>query len=67
MARKYPINSTEFRRIAGVGEQKLKDFGEAFLSEIKSHLATNPCRTFFKGGNVPSLRRPARLTHNDRQ
>jgi len=67
MARKYPMNSTEFRRIAGVGEQKLKDFGEAFLSEIKSHLATNPGRTFFKGGNVPSLKGPARLTHDDRQ
>jgi ATP-dependent DNA helicase RecQ len=37
MARNYPTNSTEFRRIPGVGEQKLKDFGEAFLSEIKSH------------------------------
>src|SRR5262245_45356888 len=67
MARKYPMNSTEFRRIAGVGEQKLKDFGEVFLSEINSHLATNPGRTFFKGGNVPSLKGPARLTHNDRQ
>ena len=31
MARNYPTNSTEFRRIPGVGEQKLKDFGEAFL------------------------------------
>ena len=41
MARKYPTNSTEFRRIPGVGEQKLKDFGEAFLSEIRSHLAEN--------------------------
>jgi len=67
MARKYPMNSTEFRRIAGVGEQKLKDFGEAFLTGIKSHLATNPGRAFFKGGNVPSLKGPARLTHNDRQ
>jgi len=37
MARQYPTNSTEFRRIPGVGEQKLKSFGEAFLSEIKSH------------------------------
>src|SRR4051812_28905491 len=37
MARKYPTNSTEFRRIPGVGEQKLKDFGEAFLSAIRSH------------------------------
>jgi ATP-dependent DNA helicase RecQ len=42
MARQYPTNSTEFRRIPGVGEQKLKSFGEAFLSEIKSHLAANP-------------------------
>ena len=42
MARDYPTNSTEFRRIPGVGEQKLKDFGKAFLSEIKSHSAANP-------------------------
>ena len=41
MARNYPTNSTEFRRIPGVGEQKLKDFGEAFLSEIRSHSAEN--------------------------
>ncbi|MGC1321033.1 MAG: DNA helicase RecQ [Candidatus Udaeobacter sp.] len=39
MARNFPANSTEFRRIPGVGEQKLKDFGEAFLSKIKSHSA----------------------------
>ncbi len=41
MARKYPKNSTEFRRIPGVGEQKLKDFGEAFLSVIRNHSAEN--------------------------
>ena len=41
MARNYPTNSTEFRRIPGVGEQKLKDFGEAFLLEIRSHSAEN--------------------------
>ena len=41
MARNYPTNSTEFRRIPGVGEQKLKDFGEAFLSGIRSHSAEN--------------------------
>ena len=41
MARKYPTNSTEFRRIPGVGEQKLKDFGEAFMSAIRSHSAEN--------------------------
>ncbi len=48
MARDYPTNSTEFRRIPGVGEQKLKDFGKAFLSEIKSHSAANPRRIFSK-------------------
>ena len=67
MARKYPTNSTEFRRIPGVGEQKLKDFGEVFWSEIKNHLAANPRRTFSKDNHVPGLKRPARLTHNDRQ
>jgi ATP-dependent DNA helicase RecQ len=46
MARKYPTNSTEFRRIPGVGEQKLKDFGGPFLSEIKNYLAANPRRDF---------------------
>ncbi len=48
MARDYPTNSTEFRRIPGVGEQKLKDFGKAFLSEIKSHSARVCCRIFSK-------------------
>jgi ATP-dependent DNA helicase RecQ len=67
MARNYPTNSTEFRRIPGVGEQKLKDFGEAFLSEIKSHLAANPRRTFPEDGDIPGLKRPARLIKNDRQ
>ena len=67
MARKYPTNSAEFRRVPGVGEQKLKDFGEAFLSEIKSHLAANPRRTFSKDNHVPGLKRPARLIKNDRQ
>jgi ATP-dependent DNA helicase RecQ len=41
MARKYPTNSREFRRIPGVGEQKLKDFGEVFMSAIKSHSTEN--------------------------
>jgi ATP-dependent DNA helicase RecQ len=50
MARTYPTNSTEFRRIPGVGEQKVKSFGEPFLSDIQSHLATNPRRTFSQKG-----------------
>src|SRR5436305_13700906 len=46
MARNYPTTASEFRRIPGVGEQKLKDFAQPFLSEIKNYLATNPRRTF---------------------
>jgi ATP-dependent DNA helicase RecQ len=42
MARIRPSDSSEFRSIPGVGEQKLRTFGEAFLSEIKSHMAANP-------------------------
>jgi ATP-dependent DNA helicase RecQ len=53
MARKYPTNSTEFRRIPGVGEQKLKSFGEAFVKEIKTHLAANP-RRIFSEADVPA-------------
>jgi ATP-dependent DNA helicase RecQ len=67
MARTYPANSTEFRRISGVGEQKLKDFGRAFLSEIKSHLAAHPRRTFSEDGDVRGLKRHSRLNKNDRQ
>jgi ATP-dependent DNA helicase RecQ len=67
MARNYPANSTEFRRIPGVGEQKLTDFGEAFLSEIKGHLAANPRRTFSENDDVPALKRSSRLNKNDRQ
>ena len=32
MARSYPTTAAEFRRIPGVGEQKLKDFAEPFLA-----------------------------------
>ena len=46
MARSYPTNATEFRRVPGVGEQKLKDFAELFLSEIRSYLATNSRQIF---------------------
>jgi len=46
MARNYPTTATEFRRTPGVGEQKLKDFADTFLSEIKNYLVGNPRRTF---------------------
>jgi ATP-dependent DNA helicase RecQ len=46
MARAYPTTASGFRRIPGVGEQKLRDFAEPFLAEIIDYLATNPRRAF---------------------
>ncbi|MBI3442488.1 MAG: DNA helicase RecQ [Candidatus Sungbacteria bacterium] len=38
MARMLPQDSQSMLRVAGVGERKLKDFGEAFLAEIRAYL-----------------------------
>jgi ATP-dependent DNA helicase RecQ len=65
MARNYPTTETEFRRIPGVGEQKLKDFAEAFLSEIKNYLAANSRRTF--PSDLDPVRPPRRSRFNDSQ
>src|SRR5207244_3152370 len=67
MARNYPTTASEFRRIPGVGEQKLKDFAETFLNEIKNYLADNPRRTFStRLGPLPSPRR-SRLNDSQRE
>ena len=65
MARSYPATASEFRRIPGVGEQKLKDFAEPFLSEIKDYLANNSRRTFSDDVDRPFPQRRAGL--NDSQ
>jgi ATP-dependent DNA helicase RecQ len=65
MAKNYPTTATEFRRVPGVGEQKLKDFADAFLDEIKIYLAANPRRTF---SSESVRRRPSHLSRlNDSQ
>ena len=38
MASSFPTNNEEFLDIKGVGQQKLKDFGEVFINEIKGYL-----------------------------
>jgi uncharacterized protein YpbB len=48
-----------------VGEQKLKDFAEALLSEIKNYLDANSRRTFSSG--LDPLRPPRRSRLNDSQ
>ena len=65
MARKYPTNSIEFRRIPGVGEQKLKDFGEVFMSAIKSHSTENQPAISSKDADLRP--QPGRTRLNDRQ
>ncbi len=37
MASQYPTTEAEFLRISGVGEKKLRDYGPAFLQEIRAH------------------------------
>jgi ATP-dependent DNA helicase RecQ len=46
MARNYPASEGEFARISGVGEKKLREFGEVFLGEIAAYLQTNPRQIF---------------------
>jgi ATP-dependent DNA helicase RecQ len=65
MARNYPTTATEFRRIPGVGERKLKDFAEAVLSEIKNYLDANSRRTF--PNDLDPSRPPRRSRLNDSQ
>ena len=57
MARDYPENERDFARIIGVGEKKLRDFGEVFLTEIALHLATSP-RQFFADNSFVAVPQP---------
>jgi ATP-dependent DNA helicase RecQ len=41
MARILPTRLGDFARVPGVGEQKLKNFGAAFISEISEYLKSN--------------------------
>ena len=46
MARFYPATDREFSRVSGVGDRKLREFGEVFLREIAAHLRSNPRQMF---------------------
>jgi len=46
MARHYPQTDAEFRRISGVGDAKLREFGSLFLTEIAGYLSSNPRQIF---------------------
>jgi ATP-dependent DNA helicase RecQ len=46
MARFYPANEADFSRISGVGDKKLREFGQVFLQAIAAHLQASPRQIF---------------------
>ena len=48
MARMYPATPAEFRRVPGVGEQKLKDFAEPFLAVISEYVREHGRQVHFE-------------------
>lgn len=42
MCRRFPSTLSDMEKITGVGEAKLKRYGEDFIREIKQYLAKNP-------------------------
>jgi ATP-dependent DNA helicase RecQ len=55
MARNYPASESDFAHISGVGEKKLREFGEIFLGEIAAHLQANARRIFAEDSFVVPL------------
>ncbi len=70
MARFYPANENDFSRVSGVGEKKLREFGDVFLREIAAHLQGNARQIFaddsFTAPAAPMLR-GSRLTDTVRE
>jgi ATP-dependent DNA helicase RecQ len=46
MARYYPQRDSEFSRVSGVGEKKLREFAPPFLAEISEYLKANRRQIF---------------------
>lgn len=62
MARHYPQRETEFARISGVGEHKLREYGPVFMGEIERHLQNHPRQVFTESPAVKPERRSKVLT-----
>ena len=67
MARQYPSNEQEFKRINGVGEKKLREFGEVFLSEIAAHLRSCSRQIFADDSFTDELSPQTRLGETARE
>ena len=58
MARHYPQSEAEFARISGVGEKKLREFGDVFLQEVAAHLRSHPRQIFADDSFTGTAARP---------
>jgi ATP-dependent DNA helicase RecQ len=65
MARNYPANGSDFARISGVGEKKLREFGEIFLGEIAAYLQTNARQMFADDSFTAPAAPPSRSSLGD--
>jgi ATP-dependent DNA helicase RecQ len=64
IARNYPQDEKSFSRISGVGEKKLREFGELFMTEVAAHLQTN-ARQIFADDSFAEPPPPVRSSLND--
>jgi len=64
MARRYPQTKADFLNIPGVGTQKLDDYGQAFMAEIKTHLTSNEKQAFeqLQTPAAPKMKSEGKLT-----
>lgn len=67
MARNYPQTESDFARISGVGEKKLREFGAAFLGEIAQYLQTNARQIFAEESFVVPLTQRSQLGDSARE
>jgi ATP-dependent DNA helicase RecQ len=67
MARNYPANARDFTSISGVGEKKLREFGDVFLAEIAAHLQSNPRQVFADDSFVVPLAQRSSLGDTARE
>jgi ATP-dependent DNA helicase RecQ len=65
MARIYPQTESDFARINGVGEKKLREFGDIFLGEIAAHLQTNARQIFADDSFTAPAAPPPRASLGD--
>jgi ATP-dependent DNA helicase RecQ len=64
MSQRCPTTTSEFIRISGVGEKKLRDFGAMFMKEIERHLQKNTRKKYSDENAAPSSHSSAGKMNN---